>query len=442
MDRRRRGPGWLAAITASLVGFSAVLAVTPAGEAQTGAAAAATGTRPVPYCAVGTVNNQGSTTLSLSGSTAIAQVQGWGFCGEATMADIHWSDGTVSSSTGYATKALAAGQCISVTAYVGSASNGLAWAQSAGPVCAPTSGGSGGGGGGSAPPAVRVVAVPATVAYGASSRITWSVSDPGAACSISGGGLAQPVSAAGGSLNTAPLTHNPTTVAVSCSGVGGSGSGSATISVGGAPPPPPPPLARDTDGDGVPDSRDNCVATANPDQADWDGNSVGDACDPGISATSQGSASGESAYWGGEFYCFLRCTSSGVACRTVSHTVGVNSGPLVPFTSIGVRHIYSAYFSFNYCYVKGVKMVSTSAYSTRSTFTRVPWVWYPNYLSAHVTPLGGTPSAPNGYQVTLVAKFGSCLGGVEGIGCIAYGYPTAIWNVYRDGSGTVSESRG
>ncbi len=69
-------------------------------------------------------------------------------------------------------------------------------------------------------------------------------------------------------------------------------------------------------------------------------------------------------------------------------------------------------------------------------------MWYPTYLSAHVTPLGGTPSAPNGYQVTLIAKFGSCLGGVEGIGCIAFGYPTATWNLYRDGTGTVSESRG
>ncbi len=39
---------------------------------------------------------------------------------------------------------------------------------------------------------------------------------------------------------------------------------------------PPPP---DADGDGVPDSRDNCPAIANPTQADVDGDGIGDACD-------------------------------------------------------------------------------------------------------------------------------------------------------------------
>lgn len=48
----------------------------------------------------------------------------------------------------------------------------------------------------------------------------------------------------------------------------------------------------DTDGDGVADCNDNCVFTYNPDQADGDGDDVGDACDtagdttpPGISLT-------------------------------------------------------------------------------------------------------------------------------------------------------------
>ena len=38
------------------------------------------------------------------------------------------------------------------------------------------------------------------------------------------------------------------------------------------------PNAADEDGDGVPDSRDNCVSAINPDQADADGDGVGDAC--------------------------------------------------------------------------------------------------------------------------------------------------------------------
>ena len=36
----------------------------------------------------------------------------------------------------------------------------------------------------------------------------------------------------------------------------------------------------DSDGDGVPDARDNCPAVANADQRDTDGDGIGDACDP------------------------------------------------------------------------------------------------------------------------------------------------------------------
>jgi hypothetical protein len=52
------------------------------------------------------------------------------------------------------------------------------------------------------------------------------------------------------------------------------------------PPPPPPPLAPappppppDKDKDGVPDFRDNCVSTPNPDQSDIDRDGVGTACE-------------------------------------------------------------------------------------------------------------------------------------------------------------------
>ncbi len=44
---------------------------------------------------------------------------------------------------------------------------------------------------------------------------------------------------------------------------------------GGGPPPPPP----DGDGDGIPDTSDNCPATANTDQANADGDAQGNACD-------------------------------------------------------------------------------------------------------------------------------------------------------------------
>jgi hypothetical protein len=50
--------------------------------------------------------------------------------------------------------------------------------------------------------------------------------------------------------------------------------GIARYSLGAAPPP------ADTDGDGVPNANDNCPSTANPGQANHDGDSQGDACDP------------------------------------------------------------------------------------------------------------------------------------------------------------------
>jgi len=40
-----------------------------------------------------------------------------------------------------------------------------------------------------------------------------------------------------------------------------------------------PPVFTDTDGDGVPDSSDNCPSVPNPDQADANGNGIGDACE-------------------------------------------------------------------------------------------------------------------------------------------------------------------
>lgn len=75
-------------------------------------------------------------------------------------------------------------------------------------------------------------------------------------------------------------------------------------------------------------------------------------------------------------------------------------------------------------------------------FTAIPWFWDSSFTGHNVSLLGGTPTAPRGYHVTIQTRFKSCLGGAYGIGCIATGYPTAIWNVYDDGTGNVSEDRG
>ncbi|MCG8461369.1 MAG: VWA domain-containing protein, partial [Holophagales bacterium] len=59
--------------------------------------------------------------------------------------------------------------------------------------------------------------------------------------------------------------------------------------------PPEPDL--DTDDDGVPDVSDNCVFTPNPDQADTNGNGIGDACE----ATAGGCEEGGAGCCGGDF---------------------------------------------------------------------------------------------------------------------------------------------
>ena len=51
------------------------------------------------------------------------------------------------------------------------------------------------------------------------------------------------------------------------------------------PPPAPCAAAPDADGDGVPDTRDNCTAVPNPAQADGDADGVGDACEVGSPGT-------------------------------------------------------------------------------------------------------------------------------------------------------------
>ncbi|MFN7961330.1 MAG: thrombospondin type 3 repeat-containing protein [Thermoanaerobaculia bacterium] len=72
----------------------------------------------------------------------------------------------------------------------------------------------------------------------------------------------------------------------------------------------------DADGDGVPDSEDNCPMVANPDQADFDGDGLGDACDADID--------GDGVANGGDLCAF---TPSG---STVDPTTGCSIAQLCP----------------------------------------------------------------------------------------------------------------
>ncbi|MGY1723244.1 PxKF domain-containing protein [Blastococcus sp. SYSU DS0533] len=58
-------------------------------------------------------------------------------------------------------------------------------------------------------------------------------------------------------------------------------------------PPPPPPPAPDADGDGIPDASDNCISVSNADQADADGDALGNACDSNSYAPAIGTAAGD-----------------------------------------------------------------------------------------------------------------------------------------------------
>jgi len=105
--------------------------------------AAAQGAPTQPLCVYGEPVSQGTTTISFSGSTATAVVSGWAFCGEATLVAYSWSTGATSQSITVAPE-----QCVSVTAHIGTSSEGLVWSQTASGCAPPATGGGGGGGGG------------------------------------------------------------------------------------------------------------------------------------------------------------------------------------------------------------------------------------------------------------------------------------------------------
>ena len=76
---------------------------------------------------------------------------------------------------------------------------------------------------------------------------------------------------------TAGKTYYFAVTAYDSAGLESKFSNEATLDLTTTPPPTSPTL--DTDGDGVPNSEDNCPSRANPDQSDQDGDNIGDVCD-------------------------------------------------------------------------------------------------------------------------------------------------------------------
>ena len=95
-----------------------------------------------PFCVQGV--GSGTTTISLSGSTATATVQ-WNICGESVTANIHFSNGTTVNGVTSASVNLNPSQCVSASADIYASIDGFEGTQTTNSVCAPASGGSGGG---------------------------------------------------------------------------------------------------------------------------------------------------------------------------------------------------------------------------------------------------------------------------------------------------------
>ena len=124
--------------------------------------------------------------------------------------------------------------------------------------------------GGSSTQTASLTANPTTITRGQSTTLTWT-STHSPWCFTDWTGTRQGTS---GTATFAPSVT--TTYRIECDGA----AASATVTVSASPPP-----SLDTDGDGRPDSSDNCRTVRNPDQADANGNRMGDVCDDAFALT-------------------------------------------------------------------------------------------------------------------------------------------------------------
>lgn len=133
-------------------------------------------------------------------------------------------------------------------------------------------------------------------------------------------------------------------------------------------------LAKDTDGDDIPDVSDNCPADDNYDQADMDGDNIGDACDPDVDGDGIPNETDNCPYTSNQDQLDSYGTGFGDAC-TVVHCVS-NSSELENALSIAesngkndlIRLVQGVYFgNFRYDSDEQYSLVIQGGYTAGCT---------------------------------------------------------------------------
>jgi len=193
-------------------------------------------------------------------------------------------------------------------------------------------------------------------------------------------------------------------IAIPAGGDGGGGGGGGGGSGGGCtpqtcPPPPPPPKPSDRDGDGVPDASDNCADTWNADQADADGDRIGDACDTSIpSDFLNGSLWGEL----GSDRSYLSVDPGTLALLPCK-----NAWARYTYTNLVRAYVLWKYqLSFDFCYIPGTRIVRATGLNAHGIYAAWPWSFQGNA----VEPRWITPAPGFAVHAFAQGKFAACVG--------------------------------
>jgi hypothetical protein len=201
---------------------------------------------------------------------------------------------------------------------------------------------------------------------------------------------------------SAPATASIAIPAASGGGGGGSGGGGGCTPQ--TCPPPPPPKPSDRDGDGIPDASDNCPDVWNSDQADADGDHVGNVCDTSVpSDFLNGSLASDT---GSSFSFFM------VDPGTLALLPCKNAWARYTYTNLVRLYVLWRYqLSFDFCYIPGSKIVRVTGLVAHGTYAAWPWSFQGNVVDPRLL------TAPPGYAVHAFAqgKFTACVG-IAGIG--------------------------